>query len=202
MYAVVTASACHMASVNPVMFLEFVSVQLSSLLYSSGTMCYMSGNIQTDNNYLPENDGGVWQWIFGKSISSSVFFNPGSDDGYVGISAPFPGRILPVSIFFENRVIMSFKSLVSSFTYLQLSFDSLHHYFTYCTELHMSISLMGNHHCCPLTISKITYLISDKLTNFHHSSIIMIQNLDCWRTCFILLFKISNALPSTQLFPI
>jgi hypothetical protein len=26
MYAVVTASACHMASVNPVMFLEFVSV--------------------------------------------------------------------------------------------------------------------------------------------------------------------------------
>jgi hypothetical protein len=78
----------------------------------------MSGNIQTDNNYLPENDGGVWQWIFGKSISSSVFFNPGSDDGYVGISAPFPGRILPVSIFFENRVIMSFKSLVSSFTYL------------------------------------------------------------------------------------
>ena len=52
-----------------------------------------------DNNYLPENDGGVWQWIFGKSVSSTVFFNPGSDDGYVGIAAPFTGRILPVSIF-------------------------------------------------------------------------------------------------------
>ena len=59
----------------------------------------MSGSMQMDNNYLPENDGGVWQWIFGKSVSSTVFFNPGSDDGYVGISAPFPGRILPVSIF-------------------------------------------------------------------------------------------------------
>lgn len=51
-----------------------------------------------DNNYLPENDGGVWQWIFGKSVSSIVFFNSGSDDGYVGIAAPFPGRVLPVSI--------------------------------------------------------------------------------------------------------
>jgi len=51
-----------------------------------------------DNNYLPENDGGVWQWIFGKSVSSTVFFNPGSDDGYVGIAAPFPGRILPVDL--------------------------------------------------------------------------------------------------------
>lgn len=61
-------------------------------------MCYMSGNMQMDNNYLPENDGGVWQWIFGKSVSSTVFFNSGSDDGYVGIAAPFPGRILPVSI--------------------------------------------------------------------------------------------------------
>jgi uncharacterized protein (AIM24 family) len=74
-----------------------VSMQLSSLLCSLGTMCYMSGNMQMDNNYFPENDGGVWQWIFGKTVSSTVFFNPGSDDGYVGISAPFPGRILPVS---------------------------------------------------------------------------------------------------------
>jgi hypothetical protein len=61
--------------------------------------------VQMDNNYLPENDGGVWQWIFGKSISSTVFFNPGSDDGYVGISAPFPGRILPVS-FFSIKIIL------------------------------------------------------------------------------------------------
>ena len=62
-------------------------------------MYYMSGNMQMDNNYLPENDGGVWQWIFGKTVSSTVFFNHGSDDGYVGIATPFPGRILPVSTF-------------------------------------------------------------------------------------------------------
>ncbi|OEL34739.1 hypothetical protein BAE44_0004249 [Dichanthelium oligosanthes] len=38
-----------------------------------GTMCYMSGNMQMDNNYLPENDGGVWQWIFGKSVDLANF---------------------------------------------------------------------------------------------------------------------------------
>ncbi|XP_062214610.1 uncharacterized protein LOC133915461 isoform X3 [Phragmites australis] len=80
---------------------QVLQVMLKSqekLTAKPGTMCYMSGNVQMDNNYLPENDGGVWQRIFGKSISSTVFFNPGSDDGYVGIAAPFPGRILPVDL--------------------------------------------------------------------------------------------------------
>ncbi|KAB8093555.1 hypothetical protein EE612_020415 [Oryza sativa] len=81
-----------------VQVLQVMVKSQEKLTVKPGTMCYMSGNIQTDNNYLPENDGGVWQWIFGKSISSSVFFNPGSDDGYVGISAPFPGRILPMDL--------------------------------------------------------------------------------------------------------
>ncbi|RLN18599.1 uncharacterized protein C2845_PM02G05190 [Panicum miliaceum] len=80
---------------------QVLQVMLKSqekLTAKPGTMCYMSGNMQMDNNYLPENDGGVWQWIFGRSVSSTVFFNPGSDDGYVGIAAPFPGRILPVDL--------------------------------------------------------------------------------------------------------
>lgn len=81
--------------------MQVVQVMVKShekLTVKPGTMCYMSGNIQMDNNYLHENDGGMWQWIFGKSITSTVFFNPGPDDGYVGISAPFPGRILPIDL--------------------------------------------------------------------------------------------------------
>ncbi|TVU45069.1 hypothetical protein EJB05_04540 [Eragrostis curvula] len=81
-----------------VQVLQVMVKSQDKLTAKPGTMCYMSGNMQMDNNYLPENDGGVWQWIFGKSISSTVFFNPGSDDGYVGISAPFPGRILPLDL--------------------------------------------------------------------------------------------------------
>ncbi|MQL93716.1 hypothetical protein Taro_026373 [Colocasia esculenta] len=63
-----------------------------------GCMCYMSGSIQMDNVYLPEHDGGVWQWLFGKSMTSIVLSNPGPDDGYVGIAAPSPSRILPVDL--------------------------------------------------------------------------------------------------------
>uniref|UniRef100_A0A804M3U0 Altered inheritance of mitochondria protein 24, mitochondrial n=1 Tax=Zea mays TaxID=4577 RepID=A0A804M3U0_MAIZE len=80
---------------------QVLQVMLKSqekLTAKPGAMCYMSGNMQMDNNYLPENDGGVWQWIFGKRVSSTIFFNSGSDDGYVGIAAPFPGRILPVDL--------------------------------------------------------------------------------------------------------
>ncbi|KAK1644126.1 hypothetical protein QYE76_061931 [Lolium multiflorum] len=81
-----------------VQVLQVMVKSQEKLTAKPGTMCYMSGNIQMDNNYLPENDGGVWQWMFGKSITSTVFFNPGPDDGYVGISAPFPGRILPIDL--------------------------------------------------------------------------------------------------------
>ncbi|EHA8586426.1 hypothetical protein COCNU_scaffold000355G000030 [Cocos nucifera] len=63
-----------------------------------GTMCYMSGSIQMDNNYLPENEGGFWQWLFGKSVTSIVLFNSGSEDGFVGIAAPSPARILPIDL--------------------------------------------------------------------------------------------------------
>ncbi|XP_039137445.1 uncharacterized protein LOC120274985 [Dioscorea cayenensis subsp. rotundata] len=63
-----------------------------------GTMCYMSGSIQMENIYVPENEGGLWQWIFGKSLTSIVLFNSGPDDGFVGIAAPSPGRILPIDL--------------------------------------------------------------------------------------------------------
>lgn len=63
-----------------------------------GSMCYMSGSIKMENVYLHENDGGMWQWLFGKSMTSIVFYNSGPDDGYVGIAAPSPSRILPIDL--------------------------------------------------------------------------------------------------------
>ncbi|KAK9083823.1 hypothetical protein Scep_030294 [Stephania cephalantha] len=63
-----------------------------------GSMCYMSGSIQMDNVYLNENDGGIWQWLFGKSVTSVIFYNPGPNDGFVGIAAPSLARILPIDL--------------------------------------------------------------------------------------------------------
>ncbi|XP_020097148.1 uncharacterized protein LOC109716225 [Ananas comosus] len=80
---------------------QIVQIMLKSqekVTAKPGTLCYMSGSIQMDNNYLPENEGGVWQWLFGKSLTSIVFFNPGPEDGYVGIAAPSPARILPIDL--------------------------------------------------------------------------------------------------------
>ncbi|GER34731.1 tryptophan RNA-binding attenuator protein-like [Striga asiatica] len=51
----------------------------------SGSMCYMSGSIQMDNVYVPENEAGVWQWLFGKSVTSIVLHNTGSMMGFLPI---------------------------------------------------------------------------------------------------------------------
>ncbi|KAL2518161.1 Tryptophan RNA-binding attenuator protein-like [Abeliophyllum distichum] len=63
-----------------------------------GSMCYMSGSIQMENVYAPENEAGVWQWLFGKSVTSIVLHNTGSTDGFVGIAAPTIARILPIDL--------------------------------------------------------------------------------------------------------
>lgn len=63
-----------------------------------GTMCYMSGSIQMDNVYLPEHEGGVLQWVLGKHVASIILCNTGADDGYVGVAAPYPARILPIDL--------------------------------------------------------------------------------------------------------
>ncbi|KAL7165063.1 hypothetical protein ACSBR2_040865 [Camellia fascicularis] len=64
-----------------------------------GSMCYMSGSIQMENVYVPENEAGMWQWLFGKSVTSMVLLNTGSSDGFVGIAAPSLARILPPDAF-------------------------------------------------------------------------------------------------------
>lgn len=62
-------------------------------------MCYMSGSVEMENTYTPEQEVGVLQWILGKSVSSVVLRNTGQNDGFVGIAAPYLARILPVSDF-------------------------------------------------------------------------------------------------------
>lgn len=63
-----------------------------------GSMCFMSGSIEMENTYVPENEVGMWQWLFGKSITSISLRNPGPNDGFVGIAAPSLARILPVRV--------------------------------------------------------------------------------------------------------
>ncbi|XP_024026873.1 uncharacterized protein LOC21406827 [Morus notabilis] len=63
-----------------------------------GSMCFMSGSIEMENVFLPENEVGVWHWLFGKSITSIVFRNSGPSDGFVGIAAPSLARILPIDL--------------------------------------------------------------------------------------------------------
>lgn len=62
----------------------------------AGSMCYMSGSIQLENIYAPENEAGVWQWLFGKTVTNIVLHNTGSTDGFVGIAASSLAKILPV----------------------------------------------------------------------------------------------------------
>ncbi|OIW21281.1 hypothetical protein TanjilG_31396 [Lupinus angustifolius] len=71
-----------------------------------GSMCFMSGSIEMEKAYLPENEGGLWQWLFGKTIASIVLSNSGPSDGFVGISAPSFARILPIDLAMFNGEIL------------------------------------------------------------------------------------------------
>ncbi|XP_047945577.1 uncharacterized protein LOC125192146 [Salvia hispanica] len=80
---------------------QIVQVMLKpqeKVIAKPGSMCYMSGSIQMENVYMPENEAGVWHWVLGKSVSSIVLQNTGSTDGFVGIAAPTLARILPIDL--------------------------------------------------------------------------------------------------------
>ncbi|RID60389.1 hypothetical protein BRARA_F03548 [Brassica rapa] len=62
------------------------------------SMCYMSGSVEMENTYTPEQEVGVLQWILGKSVSSVVLRNTAPNDGFVGIAAPYLARILPIDL--------------------------------------------------------------------------------------------------------
>ncbi|KAI9111078.1 hypothetical protein K1719_017953 [Acacia pycnantha] len=71
-----------------------------------GSMCFMSGSIEMENVYIPENEAGLWQWLFGKTITSVVFRNPGPSDGFVGIAAPSLAKVLPMDLAMFNGEIL------------------------------------------------------------------------------------------------
>ncbi|KAE9615289.1 putative mitochondrial biogenesis protein AIM24 [Lupinus albus] len=71
-----------------------------------GSMCFMSGSIEMENAYPPENEVGVLQWLFGKTITSIVLRNSGPSDGFVGIAAPSLARILPIDLAMFNGGIL------------------------------------------------------------------------------------------------
>ncbi|XP_058093889.1 uncharacterized protein LOC131239949 isoform X3 [Magnolia sinica] len=79
---------------------QIVQIMLKSqerVTAKPGSMCYMSGSIQMENIYVPEN-GGMWQWLFGRSMTSIALLNPGPHDGFVGIAAPSLARIIPIDL--------------------------------------------------------------------------------------------------------
>lgn len=71
-----------------------------------GSMCFMSGSVEMENAYLPENEVGIWQWLFGKTINNIVVRNSGQSDGFVGIAAPYFARILPIDLAVFNGEIL------------------------------------------------------------------------------------------------
>ncbi|OWM86422.1 hypothetical protein CDL15_Pgr021509 [Punica granatum] len=80
---------------------QLVQVMLKpqeKIIARPGSMCFMSGSIEMENVYLPEHEVGMWQWLFGKNITSIVLRNTGTTDGFVGIAAPSLARILPIDL--------------------------------------------------------------------------------------------------------
>uniref|UniRef100_A0A2P2KNX2 Uncharacterized protein MANES_02G041200 n=1 Tax=Rhizophora mucronata TaxID=61149 RepID=A0A2P2KNX2_RHIMU len=63
-----------------------------------GSMCFMSSSVEMENTFIPENEVGVWHWLFGKTVTSIVLRNSGPTDGFVGIAAPSLARILPIDL--------------------------------------------------------------------------------------------------------
>lgn len=106
----------------------------------AGSMCYMSGSIQMENVYLPENEGSIWQWLFGKSVTSVILNNTGPGDGFIGIAAPSLARILPVCtwfLFFFYLLQLPASNLIE-YAYLKIKMKirtSLDNWIPYLTYL-------------------------------------------------------------------
>ncbi|KAJ0242677.1 Altered inheritance of mitochondria protein 24 [Hirschfeldia incana] len=80
---------------------QVVQIMLKSeerVIAKPGSMCYMSGSVEMENTYTPEQEVGVLHWIFGKSVTSLLLRNTGPNDGFVGVAAPYFARILPIDL--------------------------------------------------------------------------------------------------------
>lgn len=100
----------------------------------------MSGSVEMDNVFLPENEVGMWHWLFGKSVTSIVFRNPGPNDGFVGIAAPSLARILPVGTFNSNKII-EIKEFLYYFLGIVYTLQSQRHKWKICNLFFLLLSL-------------------------------------------------------------
>lgn len=83
----------------------------------------MSGSIEMENTFTPEQQVGLVQWILGKSVSSILLRNTGLTDGFVGIAAPSLARILPVSdSTFPSFSFLFLSIIMLNIIYILLSF--------------------------------------------------------------------------------
>jgi uncharacterized protein (AIM24 family) len=105
---------------------QVVQIMLKSeekVIAKPASMCYMSGSIEMENTYTPEQEVGVLQWILGKSVSSVVLRNTGQNDGFVGIAAPYLARILPIDLaMFGGEILCQVESFFLDFEHLAISF--------------------------------------------------------------------------------
>ncbi|OIW20112.1 hypothetical protein TanjilG_01885 [Lupinus angustifolius] len=89
-----------------VMVIQIMLKLNERIVAKPGSMCFMSGSIEMGNVYSPENELGMLQWLFGKSVTSIVLRNSGPSDGFVGIAAPSLARILPIDLAMFNGGIL------------------------------------------------------------------------------------------------
>ncbi|KAB5564104.1 hypothetical protein DKX38_004158 [Salix brachista] len=102
---IILTDLSHQGAVVPFQILggeaQVVQIMLKpqeKIIAKPGSMCFMSGSIEMENVLIPENEVGVWQWFFGKAVTSVIFRNPGPSDGFVGIATPSLARILPIDL--------------------------------------------------------------------------------------------------------
>lgn len=131
-------------------------------------MCYMSGSIQMENIYVPENEVGLTQWLFGKSVTSIVLHNTGTIDGFVGIAAPSLARILPVSIntpsssyccwcfyfTFDNSNYYLFYASISLLILLIITF-----LFFWFVDLQIDLAMFGGEILCQVEMIESLYVV-------------------------------------------
>ncbi|KAJ6932946.1 hypothetical protein NC651_008388 [Populus alba x Populus x berolinensis] len=112
----------HQGAVIPFQILggeaQMVQIMLKpqeKIIAKPGSMCFMSGSIEMENVLIPENEVGVWQWFFGKAVTSVIFRNPGPSDGFVGIATPSLARILPIDLAKFGGEILCLVKLIHAF---------------------------------------------------------------------------------------
>lgn len=107
----------------------------------------MSGSVKMENVYVGENDGGLWQWLFGRSISSVVLLNQESD-GFVAIAPSSPSRVLPIDLSnFNGEILCQVHSTAIFFLFLSICtvfrLVNLHHKtMEICTSLLVQLEKM------------------------------------------------------------